>query len=216
MMNCEEATEVLRSGQEAAAQPRALANEHLLTCAECRLAALALVALEAERRAQVPAPDRHSFERAMRRAVQRPVAAAARRRGFWLGAAVGGAMAAGLAVAVTTLWLQSSTLQAPANPGVTLALNEVRDVSVSIDSPEMLSGAEIRVVLTGAVGLQGFDEQRELRWVADLDRGLNQLTLPLIARGASGGQVTVEVQHGDKLRTFVLDIQTEPNAAPTV
>lgn len=215
-MNCEEATEVLRLGQEAAAQRRTLANEHLLNCAECRLAALALVALEAERGAQVPAPDRHSFERAMRRAAQRPVASAARRRGFWLGAAVGGAIAAGLAVAVTTLWLQSSALQAPANPEVTLALNEVRDVSVSIDSPEMLSGAEIRVVLTGAIALQGFDEQRELRWVADLDRGLNQLTLPLVARGASGGQVTVEVQHGDKLRTFVLDVHSEPNVAPTV
>lgn len=215
-MNCEEATEVLRSGQEAATQRRALANEHLLSCAECRLAALALVALVAERRTQVPAPDRHSFERAMSRATQRPVALAARRRGFWLGAAVGGAIAAGLAVAVITLWLQSSALQAPANPEVTLALNEVRDVSVSIDSPEMLSGAEIRVVLTGAIGLQGFDEQRELRWVADLDRGLNQLTLPLVARGASGGQVTVEVQHGDKLRTFVLDVHSEPNVAPTV
>lgn len=215
-MNCEEATEVLRLGQEAAARRHTLANEHLLNCAECRLAALALVALEAERGAQVPAPERHSFERAMRRAAQRPVASAARRRGFWLGTAVGGAIAAGLAVAVTTLWLQSSALQAPANPEVTLALNEVRDVSVSIDSPEMLSGAEIRVVLTGAIGLQGFDEQRELRWVADLDRGLNQLTLPLVARGASGGQVTVEVQHGDKLRTFVLDVQTEPNVAPTV
>jgi hypothetical protein len=152
----------------------------------------------------------------MRRAAQRPVASAARRRGFWLGAAVGGAIAAGLAVVVTTVWLHGSTARAPANPEVTLALNEVRDVSVSIDSPEMLAGAEIRVVLTGAIGLQGFDDQRELRWVADLDRGVNQLTLPLVARGASGGQVTVEVQHGDKLRTFVLDIQTEPNAAPTV
>ncbi len=215
-MNCEEAMEVFRPGQEASAQRRALANEHLLSCAECRLATLALVTLEAERSASTPLPEPHSFERAMRRATQRPVALAARRRGFWLGAAVGGAIAAGVTLAVTTLWLQGSQLQAPANPEVRLALNEVRDVSVSIDSPEMLVGAEIRVVLTGAIGLQGFDDQRELRWVADLDRGLNQLTLPLVARGASGGQVTVEVQYGDKLRTFVLDIQTEPNVAPTV
>ena len=74
-------------------------------------------------------------------------------------------------------------------------------------------GAEIHVVLTGSIGLQGFAEQRELRWTTDLDRGVNQLTLPLVALGPSGGQVMVEVQHGDKRRTFVVDVQTDDDAA---
>jgi hypothetical protein len=50
--------------------------------------------------------------------------------------------------------------------------------------------------------------QRELRWSTDLDRGINQLTLPVVALDATGGQVLVEVTHGQQRRTFVLDVRT--------
>jgi hypothetical protein len=86
-------------------------------------------------------------------------------------------------------------------------LNETRDVNVAVESPEALAGAQIHVTLSGAIGLRGFDGQRELRWTADLDRGVNQLTLPVVALGASGGQVLVEVTHGDRRRTFVIDVR---------
>jgi hypothetical protein len=43
---------------------------------------------------------------------------------------------------------------------------------------------------------------------------VNQLTLPLVGLDANGGQVTVEVQHGSKRRTFVIDVQTNPAIAP--
>jgi hypothetical protein len=46
-----------------------------------------------------------------------------------------------------------------------------------------------------------------LRWSTDLDRGINQLTLPVVALDASGGQVLVEVTHGRQRRTFVLDVR---------
>ena len=129
--------------------------------------------------------------------------------------AVGGALAASVAVAVTVWWVrpQPDSLASAANPRVALALHEVRAINVSLDSPEALTGAEIHVVLTGAIGLQGFAEQRDLRWTTDLDRGVNQLTLPLVALGPTGGQVMVEVQHGDKRRTFVVDVQTSDDAA---
>jgi hypothetical protein len=81
-------------------------------------------------------------------------------------------------------------------------------VSVALSSPEPLDDAEIHVALVGAIALRGFDDQRELRWRTNLDRGVNQLTLPLIALQAGSAQVTVEVQHGDKRRTFVVDIVT--------
>jgi hypothetical protein len=37
---------------------------------------------------------------------------------------------------------------------------------------------------------------------------VNQLTLPIIALGPHGGQVLVEIQHGDKRRAFVVDVRT--------
>ncbi|HVY66439.1 MAG TPA: hypothetical protein VHH11_16585 [Gammaproteobacteria bacterium] len=203
-MKCEEAIDDLQSS---ATPQREAALQHVAECANCRAAQRAVAALAAERAVAVPRLAETAFDRALQRAVQ-PPRVVTNRRGFWLGTAVGGALAASLAVAVTAWWMQPAAPTAAANPQVRLALHEVRSVKVSLDSPESLQGAEIHVVLTGAIGLDGFAGQRELRWVTDLDRGVNQLTLPLVALGPNGGQVMVEVQHGDKRRAFVVDVQT--------
>jgi len=208
-MKCEDAIEELRSEGPA----REAALRHVAECADCRAARHAVTALGAERSVIAPRLAEGAFERALQRALQPPPRVVTSRRGFWLGTAVGGALAASIAVAVTVWWLQPSTPRAEANPQVRLALHEVRPVSVSLESPESLQGAEIHVVLTGAIGLDGFAEQRELRWVTDLDRGVNQLTLPLVALGPNGGQVMVEVRHGDKRRAFVVDVQTTDDSA---
>ncbi len=208
-MKCEDA---LRDLAYAPAVAREAAQRHVAECELCQAAMLATRSLAADRAARPLAPPEGAFERAMARAVQPPRVEPSR-RGFWLGSVVGGALAASIAVAVTVWWLRPVAPSAAANPQVQMALHEVRAVSLSLDSPEALQGAEIRVVLTGAIGLQGFDEQRELHWVTDLDRGVNQLTLPLVALGPNGGQVMVEVQHGDKRRAFVVDVQTRDDAA---
>lgn len=207
-MKCEEASEEFRTGdpmREAVAQ-------HVAECEICGAARQAALALAHERARPVPRLADGAFERALQRAVQAPRVVSSR-RGFWLGTAVGGALAASLAVAITIWSLQTGGPAAVANPQVRLALHEVRAVSVALDSPEALPGAEIRVVLTGAVGLEGFAEQRELQWITDIDRGVNQLTLPLVALGPSGGQVMVEVHHGEQRRAFVVDVQTADDSA---
>jgi hypothetical protein len=209
-MKCEDVIEDLRAGTV----PLGAALEHLAECEHCQAARRAIVALEVERAQTVPRLAEDAFERALQRAAQPPPRAAAGGRGFWLGTVVGGALAASVAVAVTMWWaLPPSGPAASKNPEVQLALHEVRAVNLSLDSPVALMGAEIHVVLTGAIGLQGFAEQRELRWTTDLDRGVNQLTLPLVALGPDGGQVMVEVRHGDRRRTFVVDVQTTDDAA---
>lgn len=216
-MNCEDAVEELQS---ATGPAREAVLRHVAECEACRAASQAITALAAERAVTAPRLAEGAFERALRRAVQPPQRMTPNHRGFWLGTAVGGALAAGVAVAVAVWWPQPGTPSAAANPQVRLALHEVRPVNVSLDSLESLQGAEIHVVLTGAIALEGYAEQRELRWVTDLDRGVNQLTLPLVALGPNGGQVMVEVKHGDKRRAFVVDVQTtddsarQPTAAP--
>lgn len=207
-MKCEDAIDVIHSTAANNMLRQQAALAHVEACASCTAAARALTTLRNEQLLAVPELPRGSFERALERAVAGPRAAEtrARGRGFWLGTAVGGAVAAGLALAVALLWPQTP---APVgNPFVELAANEVRAVDVSLDSPEALAGAEIRVELTGSVGLEGFADRRELRWVTDLDRGVNQLTLPLVGLDAGGGQVTVEVHHGTRQRTFVIDVRT--------
>lgn len=98
-------------------------------------------------------------------------------------------------------------IAAATTPQVTLALYEPHDVNIAVDTPSPLADAEIRVVLTGAIELDGFANQRELRWRTNLDAGANQLTLPIIATGTGGGQLLVEVHHGQKRRTFVVDVR---------
>jgi hypothetical protein len=202
-MQCDVALMDVRYAGPAAEQ----AQRHIDGCDDCRAALRSASALALDRRTSPPPPTAGAFERAMARAARQPRSVAPR-RGFWLGTAVGAALAAGLAVAIVVMWVRPEVSAPAANPQVQLALNEVRAVSLSLDSPEALADAEIHVVLTGAVALEGFAGQHELRWMTDLARGVNQLTLPLIAIGPNGGQVMVEVQHGDKRRAFVVDVQT--------
>jgi hypothetical protein len=212
-MNCEDVIDMLASDGARDTPPRRTAEAHVSHCNDCRAALQAYRALAAERSAPVPRPPEGAFERAMQRALQAPAPGRRRLRGFWLGTAVGGAVAASLAVAVTTWWLRPQPVPVSVNPEVRLALNEVRQVNVALEAAEPLTGAEIHVVVTGAIALEGFAE-REVRWVTDLDKGVNQLTLPVVALGPRGGQVVVEVQHGDKRRTFVVDVATADAGDP--
>ncbi len=210
-MKCEDVIEELRSP---ATLVRDEVSRHIVQCETCRAAEQAVAALANERALRVPRLADGAFERALQRATQLPPrVVTTSRRGFWVGTAVGGVFAASLAVAITLWWLQPGTDVAATNPQVRLALHEVRAINVSLDSPEALQGAEIRIVLTGAIGLDGFADERELRWMTDLDRGVNQLTLPVVALGPNGGQVMVEVQYGDKRRAFVVDVQTTDDSA---
>jgi hypothetical protein len=217
-MKCEDASMILQRPGTGAELERRAAAEHLLGCEDCRDAARALAALRADAKVLISVPGDQAFERAIAVATGRAAWIARtmpRRPSFLFGVGVGAALAAGIAVAVFLLRPDAAVAPAGA-PAVLLSLNEARDVSVALDSPEPLANAEIRVALSGEIGLEGFAERRELHWTTDLDRGVNQLTLPIVAFGAGGGQVLVEVQHGDKRRSFIVDVRTtggEPAAA---
>jgi len=169
--------------------------------------------LRADRDLPIQRPRDGAFQDAIRAAVSVNARATPKKTGFWLGVGVGAALAASIAAAAVMM-LRPFEAPPPGAPAVTLAINEERDVNVALSSPEPLSNAEIHVAVSGDIGLRGFAEQRELRWSTDLDRGVNQLTLPIIALGPHGGQVLVEIQHGDKRRSFVVDVRTTaPSAA---
>lgn len=121
----------------------------------------------------------------------------------WLGAAVGAAAAAGL---TGVLMRASVELATPPPAGITLALNEVRSIDVLVDSERELQGAVIRVAVSGGLSLEGFDDEREIRWNADLDRGRNVLTLPVIARSAGAGRIVAHIEHQGRTRQVTVDL----------
>jgi hypothetical protein len=205
-MRCEEAIDAIRTvGAQPGANLRE-AMEHAGDCADCQAALRALEAMRTLRDEPVPIVADAVIEHAVEHALATSPAQRYR-RGFWTGLASGAALAATLAALAVGGWLWDRGVAPVAVPEVRAALNQRSDVTVAVESPERLANAEVRVELRGGVELAGYAGQRELRWSTDLDRGVNQLTLPVVAIDAGGGQVLVEVTHGQKRRTFVLDVR---------
>ncbi len=206
-MQCEDAIEQITTSARPGSDLKA-AMTHAADCEDCHAALRALDALRPLRDEPAPIKSEGALERAIDRALSN-APAQRYRRGFWSGLASGAALAATLAAVAVAIWLQTDDLESRPGliPAVRLAVNEPHPVTMTLESPEALTDAEVRVELRGAIELAGYAGQRELRWMTDLDRGINQLTLPVIALDATGGQVLVELAHGDKRRTFIVDVR---------
>jgi anti-sigma factor RsiW len=217
-MNCHDIGNLLDSREvlELTETQRVAVNAHLRDCSRCEDEWRAVRTLRDVSTVPTPAPRQDLFSEAMRLATAAGAPREARpprQPSFWLGAGFGGAIAASLVAAITTLgpapW--TSTVD-PITPTITVALNEPRDVDVAITSAEALEQAEIRVVLTGGVRLAGFADRSEVQWRADLDQGINRLSLPVIAVNGNGGQVVVEVEHASKRQVFVVNVGVDQQA----
>ena len=206
-MKCEDIANLLDEGE----LPRLPAEwledveMHVSSCQSCADEWRAVQALRAWRDLPTPSARPELLAETMRRATQ-PGVVRGRRNAFLSGVGLGGALAAGIVVAVMALSPAIQETVDSAVPALAIALNEAHDVSVAIDSSEALMDAQIRVVLTGGIQLAGFDDQRVLSWTTDLDRGANRLTLPVIAVSPDGGQVVVEVAHERTRQVFVVDV----------
>ncbi len=208
-MNCDAARDSLVAAGEGTlgelAQRRFEA--HLAACDDCRAAARAYAGLRALREQAAVEPPAGLFERVVRRSVEHepPVTSGSR---FWLGAGIGAAVAASLIVALLTAGvLPGIAPQTVPVAALQLSLGEPRNVNIAIDMLEDLPGAEISVVLSGGIELDGYAGRRELRWTTDLKAGTNRLTLPLVAVGEGGGRLLVRVGHGARERRFTLDVE---------
>ncbi len=106
------------------------------------------------------------------------------------------------AVAASIVWLVLMTMHTgvPAEPSLTLALHESREVPLVIDSERNLEGATIRLYVTGSVALVGYEEQHEIQWLASLTQGANLLSLPVVARAPGEGRVVAEIEHDGRTR----------------
>jgi hypothetical protein len=201
-----------QSAVEATAEERRSAAEHASACWDCQAAVEAVHRLRAEGLTPAPNVRAGALERVLAAAPGAVYVPPTFARPFWTGIGVGAGLAALLTIGAIAWLVQLGPLERvpsqSATPQITMALNERRDIRISLTSPEPLIDAQIHVVLSGGIELGGFEGQRELRWQTDLDRGVNQLRLPIVALAAGTGQLLVEVGHGDRRRTFVVDVRT--------
>ena len=164
------------------------------------------------RRMPTPEPRVGFVERALARAaVPQRVAQAslpARLRRFmsrwetWAGAALGAAATA----AVTFMLLRPVDSTVGPQPRLALTLHETRNVDVLIDSERELKGATIRIAATGSIALDGFDDEQHVDWQADLERGSNLLSLPVVARTEGKGRLVAVIEHHGRTQRVAIDL----------
>lgn len=207
-MNCTEFSEQV-TALATEAMPRASRDdylEHASVCETCHAMLLGRRATLTMAQSPVDKPPADLLDR-----IAGKVTRSQPRRGksasFWTGAAFGGAVAASLlAIALTLGVFQRPADQAPTVAEFYVTADEPRMMHVAIEADRALPGAEISILLTGNVEVQGFGSRRELNWTDDLDAGINKLSLPLVASGEGGGQMVVRLSHPDSEQLFVIDL----------
>jgi hypothetical protein len=167
---------------------------------------------QALRQMPTPEPRAGFVERALARAAVQDREAQAglpgRLRHFatrwetWAGAALGGAVAAALTALI--LLRPADTTVSPQT--LALTLHEARNVEVLIDSERELKGATIRIAASGSIALDGFDDERRIDWQADLERGSNLLSLPVVARAAGKGRLVAVIEHDGRTRQVSIEL----------
>ncbi len=209
-MNCNSVAEhipELVSGQLA---PGLLADceRHIRHCTDCCDAlhgAEALALLRSRETGEVPAGllERTSAGLGNGAAVSRGGP------GFWLGTGFGGAMAASLlALALALGWIGPALEERGDVAEFVVALGEPRNMDIAIETDRALAGANISIMLSGGVALEGYAGRRELRWTTDLEAGVNRLSLPVFAIEPAGGQMVVRLEHPDNEQVFVVHLKT--------
>ena len=210
-MKCESVVEQIKELAEGSLQgdERTACMNHVAVCQDCADALRGVRAMLVVRdQAAVPGSER-VFNRVMSRTSYDPHQQASR-RGFWLGAGFSGAIAASLlAVAFALGVLTNPVPETPAAAEFYVSASEVRPMNIAIEAKQPLENAQISVLLSGDVEIDGFVDRHELSWVDNLEPGVNQLTLPVRAIGERGGQMVVRLSHPDSEQIFVVQLKLD-------
>jgi hypothetical protein len=210
-MNCESVAQQIRALAEGTLRDdqRVACMNHITSCEDCADALRGVRAMLVVRdQATVPGSER-VFNRVMSKAGYDPQQQASR-KGFWLGAGFSGAIAASLLTVAFVLGLLGSpAVEAPQAAEFYVSTQEVRPMNIAIEADKLLQGAEISILLSGDVEVDGFGDRHELSWTDDLEPGVNQLTLPVRAIGDRGGQMVVRLSHPDSEQIFVVQLKLD-------
>jgi hypothetical protein len=210
-MNCESVVENIKALAEGAlhGDEKAACMNHVAVCQDCADALRGVRAMLVVRdQAAIPGSER-VFNRVMGKAGYDPHQEASR-RGFWLGAGFSGAIAASLlAVAFALGLLSNPVAEVQATAEFYVSATEVRPMNIAIEADRPLQGAQISILLSGDVEVDGYVDRHELSWFDDLEPGVNQLTLPIRAIGERGGQMVVRLSHPDSEQIFVVQLKVD-------
>jgi len=209
-MNCKDAISSFQSTTENGLTDleSRKAAEHVAGCDECRDALTGIAALHRLRDQKPVRAPADFFRQAMRSAISNanPQNTGF---GFWHGMGIGAAVAASLVMAFMISFNASppQTDSTSATPEFLIVMNEPRNVNIAIDAGRDFPGATVSVFLAGGVELAGYGNKREISWTTDLDKGINQLQLPVVATDLNGGSLLVRLDHAGEKKVILVSLK---------
>ena len=210
-MNCNITAENIPGIVAGTLEPPLLADceQHLSGCAECREALRGAESLAMLSKRTAGAAPAGLFDRLMDDAMAEETRPRGR-SGFWLGTGFGGAVAASLLTLALALgWIGPVADEETGIAQFAVAVSEPRNMEIAIETDQALVGANISILLSGNVAIDGYGDRRELAWTTDLKAGVNRLSLPVIAIDSTGGQVVVRLDHPDSEQVFVVQLKAD-------
>lgn len=211
MMSCSLVVENMPGIVSGELAPALLAkcDRHIMQCSDCRDALRGARSLALLRGREVGELSSALFDRTVSKGLA-VSSGPARYGGFWIGTGFGGAIAASiLALSLALGWIDPAADLEPAAAQFTVALDEPRNMEIAIETDQALAGANISIMLSDGIELDGYGHRRELNWTTDLQAGVNRLSLPVLAVDPAGGQVVVRLRHPDSEQLFVVRLKTE-------
>lgn len=103
------------------------------------------------------------------------------------------AAVAALFVLVVALGLFVGDVSEHSSPYQFAVGNDVRTVTIAIDSTRSLDSVNMRVELSDNLELKGFGDKRSIRWTTGLREGANIISLPIIGIAQGEGEITTRV-----------------------
>lgn len=130
------------------------------------------------------------------------------------------AIAASLCVAVITAallrgnfvdWSQGEEYAVvTSRPEVVMTLAQVQNVKLAFDSKKDIDDVTFTIRLPDGVEVSGFPQQQTLSWIGTLRKGLNGLTLPLVAQSFQQDDIVVaQIEYGDIRQQMELVLKQE-------
>jgi hypothetical protein len=122
--------------------------------------------------------------------------------------------AAGFASAIAAsfmLWFSTNLLfttpELPQSPAISIAMHEIHTVRLMIDAETDISQARLSIGLPDNMRIEGYPDNTQLTWQADLNQGQNMLSLPLRAIKSGEGELITRLSYGETSREFRIAVK---------
>ena len=194
-MNCTDIRDKIREAVESdrpVGKDEPLAR-HIAACELCRrfYSDLVLDSRLTRSLEEMPVPELPAdfAARMVRHAVSRRRAGS--RRKFFMGLSAAAALIITIGVSIMIKDID------PADTVATVAIpvGGGETVRIRIDAVEPRKNATLAIALAGDVELEGFPDRHQIQWQADLSKGGNLLTIPLMLKDRDGGAVNVRYNY---------------------